>query len=166
MNDVLKGEWKTTEKENSVLIKELEAAQGKVSQLETQRTILSNKLIDAGSKWDKLHEQSIKTEKELETLTKGLVECKAEKTDLARKLKMATVELSTAKGSLQRMNEGTMKLTEILGSQRNDRVKTGIGYEHGASSSKSISMSLFIKGSTKNTPSPIVKTAAPANFIP
>ena len=77
LNDILKGKWKTTEKGNFALKQELETAQGKVCQLETQRTILSNKLIDVGKKWDTLYKQSIKTEEELQTFRRELDTCKA-----------------------------------------------------------------------------------------
>ena len=123
LNDVLKVKWKTAERKNSTLEKELEAAQRKVSQLKTQHTILSNKKT-------LLKEYGEKASKVLESLKKELAEYKAEKTDLAGKLKMAIAELLTTKGSLERVNKGTMKLTEILGSQRNDHKKTGIGDEH------------------------------------
>ena len=86
LNDILKGKWKTTNKENIVLRKELEEAQGKVSQLESQRTILTNKLIDVGNKCDMLHEQSVKAEKEIQSLKKDVDSYKAEKADMSGKL--------------------------------------------------------------------------------
>ena len=60
--------------------------------------------------------------------------CKAEKVDLTGKLKMATSKLSIVKVSLDRMNKGSKKLDEILGSQKTDKSKSGIDYTHGASS--------------------------------
>ena len=55
-----------------VLRKELEEAQGKVYQLESQCTILTNKFIDASNKCNMLHEQSIKAEKEIQILKKDV----------------------------------------------------------------------------------------------
>ena len=95
LNDILKGKWKTVNKESSVLRKELEEAQGKVSQLESQCTILTNKLIDAGNKCNMLHEQSVKAEKEIQILKKDVDSYKTEKAVMSGKLQMVTSELAS-----------------------------------------------------------------------
>lgn len=106
---------------------------------------MSNKLIIADQENDRLLQQSQKIEAELVNLQKELLSCTSEKENLAGKLKMALAELDSTKASINRMNTGSMKLNEILGSQKSTSSKTSIGYVQGASSSKDMDKSIFVQ---------------------
>lgn len=114
INDKLSYKLKITESQNSSLSSKLGDARVKVSRLESQRTILSDNLIDAGRKNEQLTTQSEKAAKELETLSTELKTCKVEKGDLNGKLKMVPTELDSAKSTIKRMNNDSMTLDEIL----------------------------------------------------
>ena len=109
---------------------------------------MSNNLIVAGKESELLKQQELKAESEINNLKKELSDCKAEKEDLRGKLKMALTELDSATASIKRMNTGSKKLDEILGSQKIDKSKSGIWYTHGASSSKDKGKSVFVQGPT------------------
>ncbi|XXG89606.1 hypothetical protein AAC387_Pa12g1568 [Persea americana] len=112
-----------------------------------------------GQENDRLLQQSQKIEAELVNLQKELLTCTSEKENCAGKLKMALAELNSAKASINRMNSGSMKLTEILGSQKSASSKTGIGYVQGASSSKDKGKSIFVQGPTMTAIPPILSNA-------
>ena len=88
-------------------------------------------------------------------LRKELQSCTSEKESLVRKLKMALPELDSGKASINQMNTGSLKLNEILGSQKFASSKTGISYVHGVSSSKDKGKSTFVQGPTMNAMPPI-----------
>ena len=77
---------------------------------------MSNNLIAAGKESELLKQQEMKEKYEINNLKKELSDCKAEKVDLRGKLKMALTELDSATASINRMNTGSKKLDEILGS--------------------------------------------------
>ena len=77
---------------------------------------------------------------------------------------MALAELDSAKTSINRMNTRSMKLTKILGSQKSASSKTGIGYVHGASSSKDKGKSTFVQGPTMTAMPPIYPNATQPNY--
>ena len=139
---------KEMETQNSSLTAQLEESQAKVSQLEDQHIILSNNLIAAGKESELLKQQELKAKSKMNNLKKELSDCKAKNEDLRGKLKMALTELNSATASIKRMNTGSKKLDEILGSQKTDKSKSGIGYTHGASSSKDKGKSVFVRGPT------------------
>ena len=97
----------------------------------------------------------------MNNLQKELSDCKAEKEDLRGKLKVALTELDFAAASIKRMNTGSKKLDEILGSQKTDKSKFGIGYTHGASSSKDKGKSVFVQGPTVYSMTPLIHKAPP-----
>ena len=132
--------------ESSVFRKEFEEAQGKVSQLESQCTVLTNKLIDAGNKCNMLHEQSVKAKKEIQILKKDVESYKTEKVDMSGKLQMVTSKLVSTKADLNRMNKGSKKLDEILNVEIISSNKHGLGFDYGASTSKNTGT--FVKGNT------------------
>lgn len=107
---------KEMESQNSSLTAQLEELHAKVSQLEDHHIILSNNLIVAGKESELLKQQELKAESEINNLKKELSDCKAEKEDLRGQLKMALTELDSATASIMRMNTGSKKLDEILGS--------------------------------------------------
>ena len=76
--------------------------------------ILSNNLIAASKETELMKQQELKAKSEMDDLKKELSHYKAENVDLIGKLKLTTSELSTAKASLGRMNNGSIKLDEIL----------------------------------------------------
>ena len=107
---------------------------------------MSNNLIAAGKESELLKQQELKATSEMNNLMKELSDCKAEKEDLRGKLKMALTELDSAIASIKWMNTGSKKLDEILGSQKTDKSKFGIGYTHGTSSSKDKGKSVSVQG--------------------
>ena len=109
---------KEMESQNSSLTAQLEELHAKVSQLEDHDIILSNNLIVAGKESELLKQQELKAKSEMNNLKKELSDCKAEKEDLRGKLKMALTELDSATASIKRMNTGSKKLDQTLGSQR------------------------------------------------
>ena len=86
------------------------------------------------------------------------------KENFGGKLKMALVKLDSTKASINRMNTGSLKLNEILGSQKSASSKTGIGYIQGASSSKDEGKSIFVQGSTMTDMPPIYSNATQSNY--
>ena len=106
--------------------------------------ILSNNLIAAGKETELMKQQELKAKSEMDNLKKELSHYKAETVDLIGKLKLTASELSTATASLDRMNKGSKKPDEILGRQKIDLSKSGIGYTHGASSSKDKCKFVFV----------------------
>lgn len=137
---------KAMESQNVFLQATLEKSQSKVKQLKDQYVILSNNLIVADEETEQLKDQTQKAKTELDKLRKELIECKSEKDDLAGKPKMALTELDSTKALINRMNTRSKKLDEILGSQRTDKLKIGIGYTHGASMSKGKGKPVFVEG--------------------
>lgn len=128
LNDKVTLKWKTPNRQNVSLKSELEGSQAKATQLENQRNILSNNLIDASKDKALLKEQVEKASKDLEALKKKLSDYMAKKADLTQKLKMPTYELSTAKAYLECMNTGSKKLDDILCTQKLPFDKCGLGF--------------------------------------
>ncbi|XXG61692.1 hypothetical protein AAC387_Pa05g0237 [Persea americana] len=124
------------EEKNTSLQVALTDSQSKVRQLEEQHVILSDKLITVGQENERLLRQSQKIEADLVNLRKELQSCTSEKDNFAGKLKMALAELDSAKTFINQINIGSMKLNEILGSQKSASSKTSIGYVYGTFSSK------------------------------
>ena len=156
---------KAMESQNSSLKAQLEDSQATVTQLEDQCNILSNNLIDVGKENALLREQVEKASKDLEALKKELIECKAEKADLTGKFKMATSELATTTTSLDHMNKGSKKFDGILSNQVLNSAKHGIGFVHGASTSKSTGKSVFVRGPTLFSMTPIIHNVAPMKYV-
>ncbi|XXG82554.1 hypothetical protein AAC387_Pa10g0474 [Persea americana] len=144
INHKLYYELKITESQNSSLASELDDVHAKVSQLESQRAILSEILIDVGKKNELLTVQCEKATKELGALCTELKNFKMEKENLNGKLKMVLNELDSANSSIKRINNGSMKLDEILMSQKSDSSKIGVGYGREASTSKPSSNFVFV----------------------
>lgn len=69
---------------------------------------------------------------------------------------MVYIELSTTKGTLERMNNGSLTLDEILSKQKRD--KRGIGYGDVASSSNSKGNIVFVKGPIQNENTTVIPT--------
>ena len=59
---------------------------------------------------------------------------------------MALSELVSAKSSLDRMNKGSITLDEILMQQRNEKQKTGLGFNPESSTYMQSGKSIFVKG--------------------
>ena len=78
---------------------------------------------------------------------------------------MVHTELEFAKAMIKRMNTGSMKLDEILGSQEKNLSKIGIGYIHRASTSKDKGKSFFVQGPTMFSMTPTFHNALPMKYV-
>ena len=78
---------------------------------------------------------------------------------------MAFTELDSAIASIKQMNTGSKKLDEILGGQKTDMSKSGIGYTHGASSSNDKGKSVFLQGPTVYSMTPLIHKAPPLKIV-
>eukprot|EP00268_Persea_americana_P034956 TRINITY_DN3454_c0_g3_i4.p3 TRINITY_DN3454_c0_g3~~TRINITY_DN3454_c0_g3_i4.p3 ORF type:complete len:148 (-),score=33.84 TRINITY_DN3454_c0_g3_i4:2168-2611(-) len=91
---------KAMEEKNASLQVTLIASQSKVSVLENQSTIVSNKLLDVGKENECLKLQLQKFESDLVKLQNELASCKKKKEDFAGKLRMTLAELNSARASI------------------------------------------------------------------
>lgn len=121
INDRLSHKLKVSESQSLTFSSELDDARVKVSQLESQRAILSDSIIDAVKEKELITAQLEEGRKELFSLQTEYNLLHAEKNDVVGKLRMALSELVSAKSSLDRMNKGSITLNEILMQQRSEK---------------------------------------------
>ena len=124
---------------------ELEQALKQVRLLESQKDCLVENLTTDGKKLEK-------DEKEILNLKKEIVIVKAENQDLQGRLKITLSELEVKQASLNKMNTGSKILTNILGSQKSHFDKSGLGYDHCASTSNAKGKIIFVSSIVHATP--------------
>ena len=146
INDKLFHKLKVFGSQNLTFSFELDDARAKVSQLESQRAILSNTIIAAGKEKELITAQLEEVRKELNSLQIEYDLLQAEKNDVCGKLRMVLSELVSAKSSLERMNKGSITLDEILMQQRSEKQETGLGFNSESSTSMQSGKSVFVKG--------------------
>ena len=76
-----------------------------------------------------------KAEQEIETMKMELQIIKYEKEDIQGRLNITLYELEVKQVSLNNMNTGSRTLTNILCNQKSPFDRSGLGYDHGASTS-------------------------------
>ena len=94
-----------------------------------------------------------KAEQEIETMKTELQIIKSEKEDLeGRRLKITLSELEVKQASINKMNIGSKTLTNILCSQKSPFDKSGLGYDHSASTLNAKGKTLFVSSVAHTTP--------------
>ena len=93
-----------------------------------------------------------KAEQEIEALRIELQKVNSENKDLQGRLKITLSELEVKQGSLNNMNTGSKILTNILCSQKSPFDKSGLGYDHGASTSNAKGKTIFVSSVAHATP--------------
>ena len=129
--------FKAAQEENSALKIRLEQALKQVHLLESQKNCIVENLTTEGRKFKK-------AEQEIETLKIELQKVNSENKDLQGRLKITMSELEVKQASLNKMNTGSKTLTNILCSQKSHFDRSGLGYDHGASTSNAKGKKIFV----------------------
>ncbi|XXG60944.1 hypothetical protein AAC387_Pa04g2730 [Persea americana] len=137
--------FKVAQEENSALKIKLELALEHVNLLESQKNYIAENLTTESQKFKK-------AEQEIETLQIELQKVNSEKEDLLERLKITLSELEVKQASLNKMNTGSGTITNILCSQKSHFDKSGLGYDHGASTSNAKGKTIFVSSVTHATP--------------
>ena len=85
-------------------------------------------------------------------LKKAIVMVKGENHNLQGRLKITMSELEVKQASLNKMNTGSRTLTNILCSQKSPFDKSGLGHNHGASTSNAKGKTIFVSSVVHTTP--------------
>ena len=113
--------------------------------MESQKNCIAENLTTKGQKFKKV-------EQEIETLRIELQNVNSENKDLQGRLKITMSELEVKQASLNKMSTGLKTLTNILCNQKSHFDKSGLGYDHDASTSNAKGKTVFVSSVAHATP--------------
>ena len=105
-----------------------------------------------------------KAEQEIETLKIELQKANSENEDLQGRLTITLSELEVKQASLNKMNIGSKTFTNILCSQKSHFDRSGLGYDHGASTSNTKGKIIFVSSAAHTTRHAAHVTNVSSNF--